>query len=549
MMIAIKKTLFTSAAILALTACGKGDKGATPGPSAKKAADIEAASPLDRDFRLSGGEPVDADALLAFFPARSRPTYDSADFEDDIGATVLTNLRFADANDGEAVVVERAEFFGVDLDAIERVKTAESGNFETVFEKVRLINIASEGFDDEDAQIDLTIAGVELDKLQIKPGVLNGDKDPGFAVFDAVALGGAYAKDFSMVSSQEGVADVKFSAPDLRLVGMGGGKISAILASDLSYEITQGEETLAQIDDALNSSGAGALAPFKGLFAPENQQMKLGAFAWRDIDFSKALDWAIREERPPVSEKKLIDLGSISMSNAQSFVNGKRASVIEEATIAPMEFTWLVPSNIRADVKGSVYDYTAFVPEGETELLSVLTSHGLDNIAGEGFTQWRWNEKSGVASLVQEATTNGFADLLVNMELSGFEIETVEALFDDPENMTLLANAALNGMEISVADEKALDAIFDVAALQMGGSGEDLRLSVPAMVRLSGLQASQFNPRISGYIDAVADFVAKGGSLNIAAKPDEAVPFSAMQTVDPTTIPDVINLTVTHTPE
>ena len=36
----------------------------------------------------------------------------------------------------------------------------------------------------------------------------------------------------------------------------------------------------------------------------------------------------------------------------------------------------------------------------------------------------------------------------------------------------------------------------------MGGSGEDLRVSAPGLIRLSGVQAAQMNPRISSYIDA-----------------------------------------------
>jgi len=261
------------------------------------------------------------------------------------------------------------------------------------------------------------------------------------------------------------------------------------------------------------------------------------------------LEWGMRDERPPVLEKDLINLGSISMSKAENFIGEKRASYIEEVTFSPINFTWLVPSDIRADVKGSIYDYTAFVPEEEEEILSVLTSNGLDNIKGDGFTQWTWDDKTGVASLKQEATTEGFADLLFDFEFGGLEIEKFEELLNESEGKTLLADAALKSLSIKVDDEKALDALFDIAALQMGGTGEDLRLSVPAMIRLSGLQVAQINPRISGYIEAVAEFVGKGGALAIEAKPEEPVSLMSMQAIDPTTIPDVINLTITHTDE
>ena len=50
-------------------------------------------------------------------------------------------------------------------------------------------------------------------------------------------------------------------------------------------------------------------------------------------------------------------------------------------------------------------------------------------------------------------------------------------------------------------------------------------------------------------MNALADFVAKGGSLEIAAAPAEPVAFTALQATGataPQTLPDVIDLKVTH---
>ena len=63
---------------------------------------------------------------LALMPEDERPSYDTARFDESLGATVVENLRFADADDGEAVVVSRAEFYGVDMDAIERIRGADA---------------------------------------------------------------------------------------------------------------------------------------------------------------------------------------------------------------------------------------------------------------------------------------------------------------------------------------------------------------------------------------------------------------------------------------
>jgi len=71
------------------------------------------------------------------------------------------------------------------------------------------------------------------------------------------------------------------------------------------------------------------------------------------------------------------------------------------------------------------------------------------------------------------------------------------------------------------------------------------------MIRLSGAQAAQMNPRITDYVNALAEFVAKGGMLEIAAAPEEPVAFTTLQSTGmtaPQTMPDVLDLTVTHKP-
>ena len=122
-----------------------------------------------------------------------------------MGATVVTNLRFADANDEEGVVAERAEFYGVDLEAINRINAAEDAPtdapFETVFEKVRLLNVASEGLEDaDDAELEVVIGGIEFDKLQIRQGGVESDNGAaeGAQFFNAVTIAGIYFKDIAI---------------------------------------------------------------------------------------------------------------------------------------------------------------------------------------------------------------------------------------------------------------------------------------------------------------------------------------------------------------
>ncbi|MEO1136736.1 MAG: hypothetical protein AAFW68_09010, partial [Pseudomonadota bacterium] len=291
--------------------------------------------------------------------------------------------------------------------------------------------------------------------------------------------------------------------------------------------------------------------PLAGFFAPESQRVVVEALAWRNIDFSGLLAWGLKDEEPPVSEARLIDLGTMQATGMETYVNGKRAVTVAETSMTAGEFTWLMPSNLQFDSKGAVYDFTAYVPETEEAALTVLQERGLDNVKGDGSAAWVWNAETGVVDLDYVANMEKFASFNADVGFTGVKLDDIETAMNDGGAAGLLSNGAFRNFSLTLDDEEALDAVFALAALQMGGTGEDLRASVPAMIRLMGAQAAQMNPRMTDYINAMAEFVSEGGSLRISAEPAEPVSFSALQAnsaTAPQTLPDVVNLTVTHKP-
>lgn len=551
------KTLLAGAAALALVACGKKDEGAD-GPSSatsQQAAKLNAASPLERSFRLSDAEPIDIDALFALMPEGKEPSYESAEFDEQLGATVVSNLRFADAGDGEAITVERAEFYGVDLEAIERVRLAEDAGpdapFEKIFDKVRFFNIATEGFDEEEPAT-LSIGGVEFDQLQLRQGGAEGDGagDEGARFVNAVSLAGLYFKDINLETMTPDAPPVVMSAPDLRFVGVGGGRLGAIIANDLEYSMSQTAESRAAMREVMGPQGAMFLnGPLAGFFAPESQRVKMASFEWRDIDFSGLLEWGLKDEEPPMTAENLLDLGTFRALDMETHIGGKLAGTVKEVSMSAAKFKWMIPSDVRIDAKGASYDYTAYIPETEEAVLAVMKEHGLDKLKSDGYAQWKWNDKTGVADLDYVANAPGFLDFTMDLGLSELKLNEMAAAKAAGEENPFGALGAFRNFSLKLEDEKALDAIFAIAALQMGGTGEDLRQSAPAMIRLSGAQAAQMNPKFSEYVNAVADFVAKGGALEISAAPAEPVAFATLQETGataPQTIPDVLGLQVTH---
>ena len=554
-----KNILLAGVGALALAGCGGGndDVDAPKTQSSVQAEKLSAASPLDTKFTLKGGSEFDVDKFLALLPEDVRPSYGSADFDSGLGATVVQNLRFADANDGEAIIIERAEFFGVDEEAIDRIINAgdvgTDGPYETVFQKVRLINISSAGFEDEDSgeQLDLSIAGVEFDELRMRQGGPEGDPAgeelAGFV--NAISLGGLYFKDLNFNVMGDETLSINLSAPDMRLVGMAGGKVEAILAKDLSYDVAQGEDTRAALRESMGPQGGALLdGPLGALIAPDSQRVDMSSFEWRNIDFSGLVKYGLTGEEPPASDRDLIDLGSMAMSDMTAYLDGRKVSTMGEVNVPKMAFAWLIPSDFRMEFKDAVTDYTAYIPDTEDPAYAVLAERGLNEVPADGFFNWTWSPDSGAGVLDYDVTSPGLADFSMNFAMTGANLKALAQAQEDGDEEVFAKNMALKSLNLKIKDETALDAIFALAALELGGTGDDLRQSAPALLRLSGSQVAQINPRINGYIDAMADFVANGGSLEISATPEEPLAAAAFASgeVTPPTLPDVLDLKITH---
>lgn len=554
----LRAVLLAGVAALAVSACGKKDAATTTaaGPAAK----VSAASPLAEPYSLEGATEVDVDALFALFTDGDKPTYASATFDPKLGATVVTDLRFAERStfkaDGNEVVVEsdditidRAELYGVDIEAINRVKAgaaAIDAPFEKIFEKVRFFGVKPESSEDGGVT---TIGAIEFDQFRLRHGGFPDEKNDNAArFFNSFELGGLYFQDIAVTAPESESGSFSLKAPDLRFVELGGGKLSALIAKDFEYSIANAaSESLTQSMGA--AAGAVLSGPLKGFIAPDNQRVTVKSFEWRGIDLSGWMGYGLKDEKPPLTAKNLINLGTFKALDATTFVGGKRAASVAETNASATEFTGLVPSKIRGETKGAEYDFTAYVPESEEQTIAILKRHGLDDVKGSGTLDWDWDSSKGGVSFKTDFDTKGLADFRTAFELSGMEIAKIAALKEAGEKEAVLKVGSFKSFYFKLADEKLLDAIFDISALEMGGTGADLRQSAPAMIRLSGAAAGATNPRIAASVDAIANFVAQGGSIEFAAKPKAPVPLQSIVgtgNTAPETVPDLINLEVTH---
>ncbi len=292
----------------------------------------------------------------------------------------------------------------------------------------------------------------------------------------------------------------------------------------------------------------------------------------RGADLSGALEWLTAWRLPPVTETDLIDLGALSFVGSREIWNGREIVSVARTEIPSADFYWLIPSNFEQIDEGfrfSVLDAVDMMADqfgvGDTadtgaaelaELREALVSLGLDTVTGDGYGKWSWDGETGGLDTKGAYSFTDLFDTGAGLRLAGPSLVQWDALIREGALGDEIARRiSFAGFDFNLRDEQLLDKAFAFAAGRMGATGEgaaaDLRQSAPAMLRLGGSEANGVNPRIAGYIDALATFLAEGGSLEVTAAPAEPVSFATIQETGenaPKTLPDVLNIVVTHEP-
>jgi len=591
-----RRYLLTAAATLALTAC------ATSTPSTTR--ELTADSLLNQSFSVRGGSTVDMNSFFSELPSWLNASFSDAKFSASTGAMIVDNLTLSltEAPDYK-LVIEQAQFWGADNNALNAVMNGNVTDLPVeIFDRASFENIRTEGlsWDNGKQSANNTIDKIVIDGLSAKSFSLTPiEAQEGEEIITLV-------RTLAGVASSYSIDAMAYSGWHAEFKESFGGRIDMDIARGFmsgydrgrkAYEISEGfsfrtiassAERIIEVDnnskkEPTTKDNSKILQPWA---QPEIKSLLKNPIAFitqysggqrlsqtvtsiesRNTDISGALKWLTKWQLPPITETNLIDFGSFTTLDNRQTVDDEEIFVIARSEVTDTKFYWLIPSKIRQVDSGYNVNLLALAEnslkaegldlQNNAELKQVrdaMITLGLDNIRGGSEAEWNWNGETGVlntnASLnLIDSVASDFA-----LDMGGPSLASWKTLIENNTNEEEILKALnLSGFRFSLTDDQLLDRIYTLAAEQLGnGSGEDLRQSLPSLIRLGSGQFNQLSPRIPLYVDALSGFTGDSGTITITAKPEAPVSLqtiSEMGETTPQALLDLLNVEIVHTPE
>lgn len=541
--------IIAASLVLLLPSCAP--KGGESG--AREAMRIESPSPIDRPFSLKAQKPLDIEGLVQMLPEARRPTYGKVEFDARRGATIVSDVLFADP-DGEGprhpMAIKRLELFGVDKDAMRRVSAGKRDNaapFETVFVKVRAFGVTPERADDEAA----SIGAMEWSQLRIRRGAFAplGEARPTAAHFlHNFELGGLYFQDWSVGGKTETPDRLGFDIKDLRVVDLAGGKLRGVVLKNGAYRFSLSPAARYALGGGFGPVvGALLNGPFGPFLFPASQRVTVGRAEWRDIDLAGWMRKEIDGEQVGMSDVGLMSLGTIKARKIDTYVGDRLASRVDEQIIAMEDFVGVVPTAFTASARGVVLDITAYADAEDEAAAALLKSRKLDHVNASNRFEWRWDAAKGAASLRADMDVERLAKYAFKLDVSGVDASAMAEARRSGAPSDFGAFGALQGFTLRVEERSLFDTLAALTALRTGESPAAVRKQLIDSMGVLAASADKLDPRYKQLFESVAGFVEEGGVLEVAAAPQAPVAFADLGG-DPGALARNIDLTARHDP-
>ena len=278
-----------------------------------------------------------------------------------------------------------------------------------------------------------------------------------------------------------------------------------------------------------------------------------------DIRLGTLLDHVARGVMPETDVTDLMSLGYWQLVNEKTAFNGRDIYAVEEARIDLTNFHWLIPARVDVDIDNVLYnigglidvikDVTAAASGESIPSAELLTIDRVNDILAQNElaqpkidfdVSWDWDPDGGKFDGKTRIDIDDFGEWMAKADLDFPDYASVapyiKADMTDEDNAAIeqaFENAfALNKLTFRLDDNGGLAKGFamavDFAEMAPDGQGadflrgadpEDLRVSIAAMMRFGGGSMLNMIPDGKEYINKVADFVAKGGTLTLTLSP------------------------------
>lgn len=331
-----------------------------------------------------------------------------------------------------------------------------------------------------------------------------------------------------------------FAMPFYGLRGVARGDTDATVATNISFSL-----------DGTSAGAAGAPA------IPVSMTGGVGRYSITGLKLAKLLGYWSRGESPPPKETDLLSLGVWESENERYTLGGQPFYALDHARTDLTKFRWFLPAQMTSRVKNLTYDigglmrYSASVApqaEGAAEIrnmIALLDKHGFSKLSLSGDFTYDWAPETGHARIVSnnDMATLGRVDLAMGAgfpafkEFAALHPKKGDAV-DTAKLSALFADASLANASIIVADKGVLARGFalaaDLQAAQAGAAagsikGTELRAAAAFSIRSLAGAPTPLAPVYA----AVADFIADGGVLNLAAAPASPIPMSLIMAPGP----------------
>jgi hypothetical protein len=458
-------------------------------------------------FKQPGGKQADLPAIVAALPKGWTVSWEKMDFDAASGATILTNMKAANAEaPGFGVTASEVRLWGVDAGLLAaRLNGQRLPDVGTIARRIDAKGIAVTGIDklmkpymDQMAsglgetisfdKYDIAANRLIVDNLGLLPWLDNKPADPAAKpdpeMDKLFAMMRAYGATLNAVSYGAYVLDgvtgaIEYSADAMKFKG-------ALSMANLAARNAKGADVELAVARDIKFNGGMDVAPFGSKDAKDMQHtdisLALGLESIEDFRLAKASKYLVDLKLPPRTETDLMSLGVFHMRDMKVGQNGLDLYALKDASFDASGWHWLVPTKMRIEVKDlTTYNRNAMLAayegmkrsakaagEPEPPLSTVLPpemdasmkKYGFDVTTGGGGFGWNWDPKTGAGKVDADFHVDKLAHSALHFEALLPSFEEVSKMLPEDKAPT---EAQMDAVSKLFNDKMALkNASFDL---------------------------------------------------------------------------------------